>query len=72
MIQHALTKTFTWRHTLYVSDYGDNWQHPTFYIVDIDDCLTSPCVHGTCQDHLNSYTCTCSHGYTGTDCDTGT
>jgi hypothetical protein len=40
------------------------------YIVDIDDCLPSPCLHGTCQDHPNGYTCTCNHGYTGTDCRT--
>ena len=57
--------------TLYTSDDVDRWQQLTFNIVDIDDCLPSPCVHGTCKDHPNSYTCTCSHGYSGADCDIG-
>jgi hypothetical protein len=70
-MQHELMKTFTWRLTLYFSDDVDRWQHLTFHIVDIDGCQSSPCLHGTCQDHPNGYTCTCSHGYTGTDCDTG-
>jgi hypothetical protein len=39
--------------------------------IDIDDCLPSPCQHGTCQDLHNGYKCTCNHGYTGTDCETG-
>jgi hypothetical protein len=41
------------------------------HIVDIDDCLPSHCLRGTCQDHPNGYTCTCTNGYTGTDCATG-
>ena len=52
---------------MYISDDVDMWQL-IFNIVDIDDCLPSPCLHGTCKDHLNGYICTCSHGYTGTDC----
>ena len=57
--------------TFYISDYVDSWQQQTFYIVDINDCLSSPCLHGACQDHPNDYACTCNHGYTGTDCDIG-
>ena len=50
--------------------YVDSWQHLTFHTVDIDDCQSSPCVHGTCQDHPNGYTCTCFQGYTAKDCGT--
>ncbi|KAL3858349.1 hypothetical protein ACJMK2_012942, partial [Sinanodonta woodiana] len=30
----------------------------------------NPCHHGTCQNHVNSYTCACHVGYTGYNCDT--
>ena len=70
-MQNALMMRFTRRPPFYISDYVDSWQQLTFDIVDIDECLSSPCVHGTCKDHPNGYTCTCNHGYNGTDCDIG-
>ncbi|XP_078667188.1 uncharacterized protein LOC144909010 isoform X3 [Branchiostoma floridae x Branchiostoma belcheri] len=36
---------------------------------DIDDCLSSPCAHGTCTDGRMSYTCSCENGWTGNNCD---
>ncbi|XP_066275728.1 fibropellin-1-like [Branchiostoma lanceolatum] len=36
---------------------------------DIDDCASSPCVHGTCTDDTGGYTCTCGNGWEGTNCD---
>jgi len=42
-----------------------------YIIVDINECMSSPCVHGTCKDNPNGYTCTCNQGYTGTHCGTG-
>ena len=41
------------------------------HIVDIDECMSSPCLHGTSKDHPNGYTCTCNQGYVGTDCGMG-
>ena len=39
---------------------------------DIDECGSSPCQNGgTCTDLVDGYTCTCSAGYTGSDCETG-
>lgn len=37
---------------------------------DINECLSSPCQHGTCIDKIGSYLCNCSPGYIGRDCDT--
>ncbi|KAI8512897.1 calcium ion binding [Branchiostoma belcheri] len=34
-----------------------------------DDCLSSPCAHGTCTDGVASYTCSCENGWTGNNCD---
>ena len=35
-----------------------------------DDCDPDLCVHGTCEDGINSYTCNCGDtGFTGTICD---
>ena len=39
---------------------------------DVHNCATNPCKHGTCQDGLNDYSCTCEAGWEGEKCDKGT
>lgn len=52
-----------------------NKERPIFSFVftytDIDDCSSSPCMHGVCLDEVNGYTCSCLSGYTGRICDIG-
>ena len=33
-----------------------------------NDCYADPCVHGTCTDGDNTYTCSCNSGYKGANC----
>ncbi|CAF4848845.1 unnamed protein product, partial [Rotaria socialis] len=35
----------------------------------INNCLSAPCVNGTCMPLVNSYICSCFPGYTGQRCD---
>ncbi|XP_044124952.1 protein crumbs homolog 2-like [Bufo gargarizans] len=37
--------------------------------LNIDDCKSSPCVHGSCYDLENDFRCNCSSGYTGKNCE---
>lgn len=40
--------------------------------VDVDECASSPCLHhGSCNDGVDMYRCTCRPGYTGVNCQTG-
>ena len=42
------------------------------YHVDINECEDNPCQNGgTCEDKINSYSCTCIKGYVGENCETG-
>ena len=39
--------------------------------LDVDDCTIDSCQNGgICMDGLNSFTCSCQTGYTGTYCET--
>ena len=38
--------------------------------LDIDECLSNPCYNNaTCNDGIDSYTCSCNTGYTGSLCE---
>ena len=40
-------------------------------LTDIDECLDKPCRHGKCENHVRGYTCHCSRGYEGKNCQDG-
>ena len=36
---------------------------------EINECQSNPCVHGTCTDVVNKFTCSCLEGYSGMLCE---
>ena len=39
--------------------------------IELNECESLPCVHGSCKDLINDYNCTCDPRYTGKDCNVG-
>ncbi|XP_052055877.1 protein crumbs homolog 1 [Apodemus sylvaticus] len=37
--------------------------------INIDECFSSPCIHGNCSDGVAAYHCRCEPGYTGLNCE---
>ncbi|KAI8512863.1 hypothetical protein Bbelb_095020 [Branchiostoma belcheri] len=50
---------------------GNNYYNRfAFCARDIDECISAPCQNGAvCQEGVNSFTCQCVPGYTGTLCE---
>ena len=40
-----------------------------FLPADIDECESSPCVNGYCDDGIDHYDCDCEPGWSGQNCD---
>ena len=38
---------------------------------EIEDCVSEPCEHGTCEENENNFTCSCMPGWTGEFCERG-
>ena len=38
------------------------------FSVDVNECESSPCVHGNCNDEVNGYNCDCEDDWVGTHC----
>ena len=39
------------------------------FILDVNECLSSPCIHGQCLDLVDSFVCDCEFGFVGQFCE---
>ena len=59
-------------HILLVISHTNTYLLLICFYVDSNECSDDPCYHGgQCVDGDNSYTCTCTAGWTGHDCEDG-
>lgn len=52
----------------YIPEMVINWTNNLLFS-DINECLQSPCVHGSCSNFAGSFQCNCDAGWTGALCD---
>ena len=57
------------------ANFGPSVFHTNFCIplsiADVNDCVPNPCQNnGVCTDGVNTVTCQCQPGFTGTNCET--
>ena len=67
---HTLTKAYSMLSN-FLSEYcfSIKVSHSS---TEINECDSSPCRNGaTCNNQINSYTCACAAGYSGTNCESG-
>ncbi|XP_070176519.1 sushi, nidogen and EGF-like domain-containing protein 1 [Littorina saxatilis] len=77
--QHDVCQSFTFSSTvcrghslLVTSNSSSSVDTAGAETFDVDDCASSHCQNGgSCVDQINTYTCNCQAGYTGTHCETG-
>lgn len=43
----------------------------TYLISEINECISSPCIHGTCIDEIARYSCRCDILFIGENCENG-
>lgn len=43
-----------------------------FYIIEINECTSSPCIQGSCIDEIGKYSCSCNLLFIGIICEKGT
>ena len=73
MMMMMMTTSLLWDGDIFNINCVVQFRKHLRYIVltEIDECQSSPCIHGNCSDHLSYYTCDCHAGYTGSHCQTG-
>ena len=69
-VSRGITLFYVFRILIFACNQSKYTSVIQFFDPDIDDCSSNPCHNnGACIDGVNSFTCTCAAGYSGTNCD---
>ncbi|CAH1267173.1 HGF [Branchiostoma lanceolatum] len=55
----------------YTTDPRTRWELCDVPVCDVNECTKKPCQHGRCVNKDGGYTCICSPGWTGQNCQQG-
>ena len=71
LYMEVITSEISSYHTWFLPLFNIEFTKTSFcfiHLANINECASTPCANGVCNDGVNSYTCQCNQGFSGTNC----